>query len=183
MTAIVRDIGSIPVADLQANTIDWGWFVSVDIAAPVGMKRFCNRAVNVTDNIDGSSQTWTCGVGLEVGNIDQGREFVLNPSTMSVDNINNTWGNWANSPGLRDVPVEIYVVWYDAAGAMTGGTCSDRSSGSSRGARSGLVAFSPRYQDSLRCSRRRSCRLTAPNSTEVNAQWLNLRSGTSRTCG
>jgi hypothetical protein len=120
MTAIVRDIGSIPVADLQANTIDWGWFVSVDIAAPVGMKRFCNRAVNVTDNIDGSSQTWTCGVGLEVGNIDQGREFVLNPSTMSVDNINNTWGNWANSPGLRDVPVEIYVVWYDAAGAMTG---------------------------------------------------------------
>lgn len=121
MTAILRDISTIPVADLRAGVIDWSWFVRTDIASPVGIKRWTDRGSDVTANIDGTSQTWTSGVGLQVGNIDQGREFVLNPSTISFANLNWTWSGWANSPGLRDADVYIYVVWYDTTtGAMSG---------------------------------------------------------------
>lgn len=119
-TAILRDIGSIPVADLRANRIDWNWYVRIDVPAPVGTKRFSDGARNYTANIDGAAATWICGAGLQVGTIDQGRDFVLKPTTISFANINNTWSNWANSPGLRDADVYVYVVWYSGSGAISG---------------------------------------------------------------
>lgn len=119
-TAISRSIGAIPVADLQANVIDWSYFLRVDIAAPVGTKRFTDRSASFTGNIDGTSQAWTHGIGLQVGALDQGRQFILRPSSFSAANLNYTWGNWAATPGLRDAEVQIYVGWFSSAGVLTG---------------------------------------------------------------
>lgn len=119
-TPIARNISSIPVALIEANEIDWGWFVRVDVASPVGTKRFCDRAADYTGAIEATSATWLCGSDLRVGAIDQGREFTLQPSNFSVSNLDYTWSNWAQSPGISDAPVEIYVGWFNADGSLAG---------------------------------------------------------------
>lgn len=119
---ILRDIGSIPIADIQAGIIDWSYFVRVDVPAPVGITRWTDRAASFTGNVDGAgAQTWTAGNGLQIGDVQQGRELILNPTWFSLANLNYTWTNWANSPGLSNAAALIYVGWFGAAGALTGG--------------------------------------------------------------
>lgn len=117
--AISRNVGAIPTADLDANTVDWSYFLRVDIDAPVGTVRYTDRLASFTGNIDGSSETWTAGKGLKVGKLDQGRQFVLTPSTFSVANLDYVWSNYANSPGIRDATVQIWAGWFSAAGVLT----------------------------------------------------------------
>jgi hypothetical protein len=120
--AILRSIGSLPLERIQAGTIMWRWCVRVDVPAPIGIKRFTNHDSDITFDIDGTVELWTSGVALQVGRVEQGVEFVLNPTELSFANINNTWGNWAKTPGLAIAPVYIYVVWYDDDGVTIAGT-------------------------------------------------------------
>jgi hypothetical protein len=115
-----RDIGTIPTSALEANVIRWQWFVKMQIAAPVGTKRFTDAEDDLTIDVDGSSQTWTA-TDLQVGNLDQGKQFFLNPSTISFGNLDTppTWSTWANSPGLRNATVEVWAGWWTTAGVYS----------------------------------------------------------------
>lgn len=113
-----RDLGGTPLGTIQANEIDWSYFVRIDIASPVGTKRWTDRpAGDFTGNVDGSSQTWT-GADLIMGPLDQGDQEMV--SWMDFANLDYTWTSWANSPGLRGATVQVWVAWFDAAGAVAG---------------------------------------------------------------
>lgn len=120
----LRDLGTIPLADLQANNIDWSFFLRLDFASGPGTQRFTDRACGATGSytgsIDGSSQTWT-ERGLRVPYAAQSRNGLLDVSFFTIDNLDNTFSGWAQSgPGMRGVPVTLYIAWFSSAGALDG---------------------------------------------------------------
>lgn len=104
---ISRDLGTIPVGRLQSNTVDWFYFVKIEIASPVGTKRFTNRHTDYTGDIDGSSQTWVAE-DMQCGGFGQGKQGALRVAKLSFANLDYTWTNWANSPGLRKTNVSVW---------------------------------------------------------------------------
>lgn len=104
----------------QANAVDFCHCVRIDGGAPMGTKRFTDRAVDVVADIDGAgSQTWT-SADVNVSAVDQNGTNYLAVSSLSFANLDYTWTSWAQSPGLRDAPVQVWRVWFDAAGAIAG---------------------------------------------------------------
>lgn len=121
-----RNIGSIPTSLLQANVIDWAYFVRVDVGGAVGTKRFTDHHTgDQTRSIDGSSQLWSFDDFL-VGPLDQGNQSTLRVSWLNFANLPEPpatagkWTTWANVPGLRHAVVFVYVGWYDSDGAFAG---------------------------------------------------------------
>lgn len=114
---MLRDLGAGLVDLLQRNRIDWSYFVRIDLAAPVGTKRFTDRRVSVTEDIDGAPELWSTA-DLKVGRMSQGRQGPLTVSSLSFANLDNTWTNWKNQVGLRGASVQVWAGWYTAAGAF-----------------------------------------------------------------
>lgn len=121
-----RNLGTIPTSLPAANDVDWGYFVRLDIGGAVGTKRFTDyRKGDQTLSIDGSSQLWSAA-DLRVGSLDQGRQNALSVSSIDFANLPESpetvgqWTTWANTPGLRNVIVYVYVGWFDLAGAFAG---------------------------------------------------------------
>jgi len=117
-----RDIGTITVAELQARQIDWSFFVQIDIAAPVGTVRFTNRKGDFVGELDGSpgSPDWQLA-DMNVGSLDQGRQSASAVSQIDFANIDFTWTNWANTPGLRGAEVTVWAGWFAADGVTLSG--------------------------------------------------------------
>lgn len=117
---MLRDLGDIDVAELQANVSDWAYFVRVDLPAPVGTKRFTDWwSGDFTGNIDGVVATWTA-TDVVVGRVGQGKQGPLVVSSLDFANLNYTWTNWVNSPGLRGVAVTVYHVRLNADQSLNG---------------------------------------------------------------
>jgi hypothetical protein len=123
---MARNLGTIPTSLPAANDVDWGYFVRLDIGGAVGTKRFTDYwKGDQTLSIDGSSQLWSAA-DLRVGSLDQGRQNVLSVSSIDFANLpeppatEGQWTTWANTPGLRNVIVYVYVGWFDLAGAFAG---------------------------------------------------------------
>lgn len=117
---MLRDLSHLPAGFLQltqASVIDWSYAVRLDIAAPVGTVRFTDRHSNFTANVDGTSQTWV-SADMKVGKMPQGRQKPLDVTQLNFANLDYTWTNWANSPGLRKAEVRIWKAWFDPLGLI-----------------------------------------------------------------
>lgn len=102
----------------QANEADWSYFVKVIGSGAIGTRRFTDRAADVTANVDGSSQTWTAD-DVIVSGPSQSEEEILSPAYLDFANLDYTWTNWANTPGLRGASVYIYKGWF-SGGSLSG---------------------------------------------------------------
>src|SRR4029077_10401990 len=120
---VARKTGTVTTALTQQDAVDHSYFVRTDIASPVGTKRWTDRdclgAGSYTGSIDGSSQTWT-EAGLIVGPLDQSDNDTLSVSWLRFWNLDWTWTNWANSPGLRNALVWVYDAWFNTDGSLAG---------------------------------------------------------------
>src|SRR6266542_7058846 len=117
-----RNLGAISPATIQANAIDHSYFVRADVAAPVGTKRWTDRWVDFTGNIDGGSQTWTSGDFI-LGPLNQSSHASTAVSSVSFANLFDQnlapWTGWAISPGLRGVKAQIWDAWFSlSTGAL-----------------------------------------------------------------
>jgi len=101
------------------NKLAWRWFVRVDIATPVGTKRFCDYATPgvQTLNIDGTTQAWN-ETDVLVGGLDQGVQSKV--SFVDFSNLDGQWTAWALTPGLRSAAVRVYHVQFNADGTLAG---------------------------------------------------------------
>jgi hypothetical protein len=134
-----RNLGSLPLSQVQANEFDWSYFVRIDVASPIGTKRFTDRYCGPTTppapsqqsfidtsarttslSIDGSTQLWSED-DVVVGGLDQGQQTMLAVSWLSFANLEETpgagpkWTGWANNPGLANAPVKVWHVRFDPA--------------------------------------------------------------------
>jgi len=114
-------ISGVDQPTASAPTLYWAYFVRIDIAAPVGTKRFSAWHIDITANIDGTSQLWSSDMMLmNVEGIEQGEKQTLSSASFSVGNAADPplWSQWAQSPGLRSAAVQIYRVQFNAAGSL-----------------------------------------------------------------
>jgi len=116
---MIRDLGTVTTGLLEANVVDFSYFIRLDIPAPTGTVRFTTRHTSVTEDIDGSEQLWSVA-DVVVGNLDQGQQTTGSVSTLSFANLDYAWTVLANSPGLRDVDVQVWEGWFDADGDFVG---------------------------------------------------------------
>lgn len=107
-------------ATFDAAELSWCYCVRLDLGSPVGTKRFTDGgpAGDLTDNIDGTSQTWTKWP-LKAGDFTQGDPDVLSVSRVFFGNTDDppTFSGWAKTPGFRNVAVQIWRVYFDSTGA------------------------------------------------------------------
>jgi hypothetical protein len=113
-----RNLGSIPLVEVQNNVNFSYLFARVDVASPVGTKRYSEAFFgDFTGNIDGSSQLWSAADFL-VGGLNQSAQNVTSVSSISFANISDAgtlapWTGWAITPGLRGAKVQIWVAYFD----------------------------------------------------------------------
>ena len=109
---------NVPTAQVQASEIDWSYFVRFDFPGVTGTKRFTDRYLgDYTGNIDGAgSLVWTYS-GFDVGPLDNASNNPTSVSWLKFWNLDSppTWTTLANSPGLRNVPVQVWVAWFDTS--------------------------------------------------------------------
>jgi hypothetical protein len=124
MVSFERDLGTITVEELQARNIDWSYFVEIDIKAPVGLVRFTNRKRDFVGELSGDlvpgNPDWILS-NMNVGSLDQGRQSASSVSQIDFANLDWTWTNWANTPGLRKSEIRVWVGWFNADGATLSG--------------------------------------------------------------
>lgn len=112
---------SLPFAAdlLRQRQIDWSWFVKVVVASPVGAVYFTNRytGVDVTIDIGHSlgSHTWL-NRGFTVASLDQNAMNILSPSSITFDDLDRAFNDWAKTPGLLGATIGVYLGMYDYLG-------------------------------------------------------------------
>lgn len=126
-----RDLGTIPVLKTQENVLVEAAFVKIELPSPVGVVRFtnlhCGASGEIDLDIDGATETWK-EYDVEVGDITESGEDETTLSWLRFANLaafngfdDKQFTKWANSPGLRKVPVDIYLAQFNpATGALLG---------------------------------------------------------------
>lgn len=108
----LRNLGGV---DLAKNVFDdWSWFFKFTVGGTTYRYTDMARPVNTgqfVGNIDGSSQTWI-ERWLSVPKIDQNAQGLYTVSSIEVDNVDNVFGNLANSPGLRGASYELWCAYF-----------------------------------------------------------------------
>lgn len=111
-----RDIGAIPAADLSSpGEKRWCHFLRVDWPAPDNIKRLTNHpsAKDVVADIDGTgNQTWV-NYGIWIPDMGQSEQTIAEVSVVEIVNADNAWGDLVNTHGVRNIPVYVYLAWYN----------------------------------------------------------------------
>lgn len=109
-----------PTSTFDAAELSWCYCVRLDLGSPAGTVRYTDGGPSgdITDNIDGTSQTWARWP-MRMGDLDQGDQDVLSVSRVFLGNNNDppTFSGWAKTPGFRNAAVQIWRVYFDSAGA------------------------------------------------------------------
>jgi hypothetical protein len=117
---------------VQANVVDWSYFIRFDFGGGTGTLRFTDRySGDYTGNIDGAgSLLWTYS-GFDVGPLDQSTNNPDSVSWLRFPNLDYFWTNLASTPGIRNIPVQVWRGQFDATGTLTDkwkayqGVCDD----------------------------------------------------------
>lgn len=103
----------------QANDIIHYAFVRVDVASPIGTKRFTDMPGGLTANIDGAGSLPWSEDAVMAGALDQSDQDTMKVSWLKFANLPESpatvgkWTTWANSPGLRNAPIFVYDAWFN----------------------------------------------------------------------
>lgn len=118
----------IPLANLQQQPFDWGWFFKLTVGGIYGTLRYCDLGRPIaglgktfTGNIDGTSQTWTERF-LDCPGFNQDNAGLESVQYIDIDNLDWALSTIGADVGLLGVPYELWIAFFAADGVTVAGS-------------------------------------------------------------
>lgn len=110
-----RALGGVPVVNIQANNIQYAWFVKIEI--PAGSFIYytdkSSDYVDASHNINGvDTPTWS-SYDIKIGPLVQNQISPLDVSYIEIENLDNVWSTYMLTNGTRFRSIQIYMAWFD----------------------------------------------------------------------
>lgn len=117
----MRDVGATPAGDFTSAIVYPFRFVKIAFPAPTPTRYFTDKPGGWTGNLgDGSGAVAWSEYAVSLVGFSEGRDSSSQVTMLEFGNANGDWTTLEATPGLADVPVDIWIGRFSAAGALLG---------------------------------------------------------------